>query len=223
MPEGNRSPRTRRSYAGVLTVVLLIQTAVYLWASRSERVPMERPLDDFPASIGSWRLERDFPVEQEVRDQLKADDIMNRLYISPESHEGINVFVAYFRTQRTGQSPHSPKNCLPGAGWEPEVTGFLSVPVEDWPEPIRINRFVVRHGDERSVVMYWYQSQRRVIATEFSAKLWLVLDSIRYHRSDTALVRVSIPVVGNDDDGATKQGVAFVQGLFPMLKSYLPK
>jgi hypothetical protein len=61
-----------------------------------------------------------------------------------------------------------------------------------------------------------------VIASEFSAKFWLVMDSIRYHRSDTALVRVTVPVFNNDEDGATRQGVAFVRTLFPALKTYLP-
>ena len=132
------------------------------------------------------------------------------------------LFVAYFKTQRTGQSPHSPKNCLPGSGWEPEATGFVDVPVAGQPAPIRINRYVVSHGDEKSVVLYWYQSPRHVIASEFSAKFWLVMDSIRYRRSDTALVRVTIPVAHGDQDGATRVGVAFVQTVFPVLKGYLP-
>jgi len=71
-------------------------------------------------------------------------------------------------------------------------------------------------------VLYWYQSQRRVIASEFAAKFWLVLDSIRYHRSDTALVRVTVPVIAGDQGTATQLGVAFVQTLFPVLKGYLP-
>jgi EpsI family protein len=96
------------------------------------------------------------------------------------------------------------------------------VAVEGQPEPIRINRYVVSHGDEKSVVLYWYQSRRRVIASEFSAKFWLVMDSIRYHRSDTALVRVTIPVVDNGQDAAARAGVSFVRILFPVLQGYLP-
>jgi EpsI family protein len=143
---------------------------------------------------------QNYPVEQEIKDQLKADDLLNRLYGDAQSRAAASLFVAYFKTQRTGQSPHSPKNCLPGAGWEPEAEGVLNVAVLGQPEPIRVNRFVVSHGDEKSVVLYWYQSQRRVIASEFSAKFWLVMDSIRYHRSDTALVRVTIPVTNNDPE-----------------------
>jgi EpsI family protein len=99
---------------------------------------------------------------------------------------------------------------------------MLDVTVAGRPEPIRINRYVVSHGDQRSVVLYWYQSHRRVIASEFSAKFWLVMDSIRYRRSDTALVRVTVPVANNDTEAATRIGVSFVRTLFPVLKSYLP-
>lgn len=209
-------------YARILTLALLAQAALFWTASRGEHVPGGAPLELFPAQLGSWQETQNYPVEQEIRDQLKADDMLNRLYQDATSSAAANLFVAYFKTQRTGQSPHSPKNCLPGSGWEPEATGFLDVAVGGQPQPIRINRFVVSHGGEKSVVLYWYQSQRRVIASEFSAKFWLVMDSVRYHRSDTALVRVTVPVVNNDEDTATRQGVAFVQTVFPVLKAYLP-
>jgi len=209
-------------YASALTLALFLQATLFYAASRGERVPATQPLDLLPAQLGDWREVQNYPVEQEIRDQLKADDLLNRLYADTALQADAGLFVAYFKTQRTGQSPHSPKNCLPGSGWEPEATGFLDVAVEGQPEPIRINRYVVSHGDEKSVVLYWYQSQRRVISSEFSAKFWLVMDSIRYHRSDTALVRVTVPVTNSGQDAATQVGVAFVRTVFPMLKTYLP-
>ncbi len=209
-------------YAGVLTLVLVAQATLFYAASRGEKIAPGRPLDLFPMHMQSWQEVANYPIEDEVREQLKADDLLNRVYKSPSSRAGVDLFVAYFKTQRTGQSPHSPKNCLPGSGWEPEATGRMDVTVVGEPAPIRINRYVVSHGDEKSVVLYWYQSQRRVIASEFSAKFWLVMDSIRYHRSDTALVRVTVPVIDGDQNSATALGVSFVQSLFPILKSYLP-
>jgi EpsI family protein len=222
MPADNRTSWLPNKYAGALTLVLVIQAALFYGASRGERVPGAPPLEAFPERIRAWRMMRDFPIEPEIREQLRADDLLNRLYADPQSASGAALFVAYFRTQRTGQAPHSPKNCLPGSGWEPEAVGYLDIPVVGEPQPIRINRYLVSHGDEKSVVLYWYQSQRRVIASEFSAKFWLVMDSIRYHRSDTALVRVTVPVMQGDDRRATQQGIGFVQAVFPVLKGYLP-
>jgi EpsI family protein len=222
MPSDNSFGWVRNKYAGVLTLVLLAQASLFYAASRGEKVPAGSPLASFPTQIQDWRMTQDAPIEAEILEQLKADDTLNRMYADPASPAGLNLFVAYFKTQRTGQSPHSPKNCLPGSGWEPSSTGFVEIPVPGEPQPIRINRYVVSHGDQKSVVLYWYQSPRRVIASEFSAKFWLVMDSIRYRRSDTALVRVSVPVWQNDEEAATRAGVAFVKSMFPVLKNYLP-
>jgi EpsI family protein len=160
-------------------------------------------------------------VEPETLAVLKADDTLTRWYVNP-ANGGANLFVAYFKTQRTGQSPHSPKNCLPGAGWTPSSTGLLDVPIPATGETIRINRYVVSKGDSKSVVLYWYQTQSRVIADEFAAKFYLVSDSIKHHRSDTALVRVVVPVIGDHEQQAIDQGEAFVQSVYPVLRSYLP-
>ena len=98
----------------------------------------------------------------------------------------------------------------------------MSVSVPGEAVPIVINKYVVQHGDERSVTLYWYQSHRRIIANEFSAKFWLVADSVRYHRSDTALVRISVPVREDDVDGATATGVDLIRAVFPELVKQLP-
>jgi EpsI family protein len=131
------------------------------------------------------------------------------------------LFIAYFKSQRYGQAPHSPKNCLPGSGWEPVEDEIMTIPVEGRP-PIETHRYVVEHGGDKSVVIYWYQSHNRVIAGEFSAKFWLVVDSIKYQRSDSALVRVIIPVRNNDSEGATRFAVGFIQTMFPAISTQLP-
>jgi EpsI family protein len=98
----------------------------------------------------------------------------------------------------------------------------MDITVEGEPAPVTVNRYLVTRGDNASVVLYWYQSRKRVIASDYSAKMWLVLDSIRYHRSDTALVRVVVPVLNGNTPGATNLAVEFVQAMFPLLQTYLP-
>ena len=209
--------------ARVLSVVLLLQAVVlYAAVSRPEIMPVVRPLVEFPNSFAGWRTVKDLPLEPEIQDVLKADDTLNRIYSNPAVGMEANLFVAFFRTQRTGQSPHSPKNCLPGSGWEPIQTGLVTIPVAGRAEPIVANRFVTAHGDERDVTIYWYQSHSRIIASEYKAKFWLVADSIRYRRSDTALVRIIVSVENNDTDAATAVGVRFAQALFPDLTRQLP-
>src|SRR5262249_51255440 len=153
---------------------------------------------------------------------LQADDTLTRTYASPKFHQPPNLFVAFFKTQRTGKAPHSPKNCLPGSGWEPSREGHINVVVSDLAQPIEVNRYGVARGDERSVVLYWYQSQSRVVASEYKAKIWTVADAIRHNRTDTALVRVVVPVVGNDEKTAEQVAVEFVQAFFGTLRQHLP-
>ena len=213
----------KSKFARVLSLVLGLQAVVlYAAISRKEIVPAIRPLAEFPKTISEWSTVQDVPIEPEVQEVLKADDTLNRVYANRAAGVEANLFIAFFQTQRAGQSPHSPKNCLPGSGWEPVTTGVVNIPAPGRSEPITANRYVAAHGDEKAVVIYWYQSHDRVIASEYSAKLWLVIDSIRYHRSDTSLVKVVVPVANNDVDSATRIGADFVQTLFPDLSTRLP-
>jgi EpsI family protein len=202
-----------------LTLILVVQAVLFYSASHGEMTPLAAPLSGFPAAIGGWKLKQEGVIDKETQDILKADDYLTRWYASPEG--GANLYIAYFKTQREGQSPHSPKNCLPGSGWQQLQTGRLDVPVRDG--SIRINQYVVEKGDAQSVVFYWYQSQGRVIADEFAAKFYLISDSIRHHRSDTALVRVVVPINRDRTAMAEKVGTDFVQAFYPAIKAYLPR
>ena len=214
---------TKNPYVRVVAFILLLEAlAFYAFASRAETTPPVEPLVLFPSVIGDWLIVRDFPLDPAVLELLKADDTLNRFYVNQTTRQIAGLYIAYFRTQRYGQAPHSPKNCLPGAGWEPVKENFLSLRVADWDTPITVNRYVVQHGDERSITLYWYQSHNRVIATEYAAKFWAVADSIRYRRSDTALVRITVPVGSAGTDAAEQAGAAFVQAVFPALLHELP-
>ena len=213
-------------YARALTALLLLQVfGFYALASRPETVPAVGPLALFPGTIGSWNGAKDYPIEPEILDVLRADDTLDRLYIDTAARRGVILFIAFFKTQRYGQSPHSPKNCLPGAGWEP-IPGMSSRPALREPgedRPIVINKYVTAHGDEESVTLYWYQSHGRVIASEFAAKFWSIVDSIRYHRSDTAIVKITVPVNNGDIETATRTGYDFIRAMFPALLRQLPE
>jgi len=212
-----KSPFNRR--LGVATLVLAVQAVLFYSASHGEATPLAAPLAAFPHNVGDFHLLQEGVVDAETLEILKADDTLTRLYQAPGGAIA-NLFVAYFKTQRTGQSPHSPKNCLPGSGWQQEESGRVDV---DTPKGrIHINRYVVSKGENKSLVMYWYQSQGRVIADEFEARFRLIEDSIRNHRSDTSLVRVVVPV-GSRTDKADATAQAFVQAVYPAIKAYLPQ
>jgi EpsI family protein len=204
----------------VLAIVLVGQAVAFYTASRGEVTPVATPLAAFPIVFDNWTLAQEGVVDQETKDVLKADDLLTREYTDNATHNRASLFIAYFKTQRVGQSPHSPKNCLPGSGWQQESSGRLNLAVGS--RNIEINRYLVSKGNYLSLVLYWYQSQGRVIAGEFAAKYYLVEDSIRRHRSDTALVRVVVPFTSGQENAAEVVGENFVKSVFPVTESFLP-
>jgi len=204
-----------------VTLLLLAQAAVLYSSVRPESVPQSPPLAGLPLALGSWKFVNEGVVDEETRDILKADDLLLRGYRDGSTGRGAELFVAAFRTQRNGKTPHSPKNCLPGSGWTQESSDNYSIDVGG-PRPIVVNRYIVQHGDDHSLVMYWYQSRDRVVASEYSAKFWVMADAIRYNRTDTALVRVVIPVINGNTDEATREASGFVQSFFGTLRQFLP-
>ncbi len=205
----------------VLSVFLVLHIAASYGFLRKETPPAHTPLQGVPAVIGGWRLAQEGMVGKDIQEVLRADDLLNRTYVNAESRSVVSLFVAYFRSQRTGVAPHSPKNCLPGSGWVPSESSIVPVAVPGRAEPIRVNLYLVSKGDAHSVTLYWYQSRGRVVASEYAAKIYTVLDAIRFNRTDTALVRVVVPVADGGQDAARRVGERFVGEMFQTLAPFL--
>jgi len=201
------------------SVLIVLQGALIYSAVRPESPPGGRPLAQFPVSLGAWTLLQEGVIDADTQAVLQADDLLNRYYTRKGA--GANLFVAAFRSQRNGKAPHSPKNCLPGSGWTPLESSYVSIDVGG-EMPIQVNRYVVAHGEERSLVLYWYQSRDRAIASEYKAKFWVVVDAMRLNRTDTALVRVVVPIVNRDEAAADKSAADFIRSFYGSLRQYLP-
>ncbi|MEO5740448.1 MAG: exosortase C-terminal domain/associated protein EpsI [Vicinamibacterales bacterium] len=213
---------TRISIVGVL---LLLSAAVIVKASRIEDVPPREPFSQFPFQIASWRGLDTERFSDEVMKVLGADDYLSRFY--RDQRATVGLYVGYYKSQRQGDTMHSPLNCLPGAGWQPLGKSYLPIQVTDASgrqSEITVNRYVIEKGLEQQVVLYWYQSHSRVIANEYRSKIFMVYDAARLNRSDAALVRVTSPRLRSDANGndAEARAVEFVKALFPLLGNFLP-
>jgi EpsI family protein len=206
----------------LLLVALVLHATAYYSFLRPEPPVNAKPLAQFPNQVSEWTQVGEFPVEPEVQEVLKADDTLSRAYASATQPAQAGLFVAFFRSQQAGQAPHSPKNCLPGSGWEQVKSGTIQIPIAGRTEPIEINRYIVARGDNKSMVFYWYQSHGRVVASEYWSKIYLVWDSMHSHRSDTALVRIVVPVINSDEAAAEKTATEFVRASFGGLANLLP-
>lgn len=202
----------------IAAVTLLAGIALVHGVSHGEPVPLRQPLERLSYSMDGWQG-RDDPLEERIVGALGVSDYVNRAYVDRSGNE-IAIYIGYYQSQRTGESIHSPKNCLPGGGWEPVHAGRLTIPMAAIPA-ITVNDYLVEKGTTRYLVLYWYQAHGRVIASEYRGKAWLVLDAITQNRTDEALVRVSSPT-RNGEDPARARAVQFVQALYPRLNAFIP-
>ena len=181
-----------------------------------------------PLRIDDWRGRTEPELSPEILRVLGVDDYILRTYGTPK-FGSLGLYAGYYRSQRQGDSIHSPLNCLPGAGWVPVEQGHLQLSVQEGtsgaPRLIEVNRVVIQRGLDRSLVLYWYQSHGRVVASEYWGKIYTVVDAIHLNRTDAALVRVIVPIRQEGREAvitAEQAGSAFVRAVFPKLGSYLP-
>lgn len=215
---------TRSTLRFLLAALLLVITAIFLSVQPRHEIFLTRlPLRSFPLRIWNW-TGSDVSIARDVLDTLGPGDFLLRAYRdSDASQPPVDLFIAYFPSQRSGDTIHSPQNCLPGAGWTPihddrtvlSVPGFL---------PFSVNRYVIAKGDSRQFVLYWYWAHNRGVASEYWAKFYLVVDSIRTHRSDGSLVRLSTVLLpGESASVAERRVLPFAQSVVPLLGDYVPK
>ena len=219
----------RSTPARILTALLALQAVALLSYSRPESLPPAKPLADFPIQVSDWQRKADGVMDPETAAVLQADDTLTREYLLP-GQAMASLFVASFRSQRSGKTPHSPKNCLPGSGWVQQESTTEHIDVGGG-KSIEVNRYVVGKGEARSLVYYWYQSRDRAVADEYKAKGYVVLDAIKLNRTDTALVRV---VMGTPTGGSATQNAEmlkqadlytkdFIIKVYPHLRDFLPQ
>jgi EpsI family protein len=211
---------------------LMFMTAVLMQVRGDvDRVPPSEPLDQMPKVLGSW-TGTDIDLDPGVLQVLGKGFFLNRVYSSPDSKateegrashpEQVGLFIGYFPTQRTGQSIHSPQNCLPGAGWVFETSGVTDL-TSATGKPIQVGEYLISNGTAKEEVLYWYRSHGRSVANDYVAKLYMLLDSIRYNRTDAALVRVVTQLSpGESREAAHQRAVTFAEGLSPLLPAYIP-
>jgi EpsI family protein len=198
-----------------VTLILLVQIAVFYAVPTAEFIPHPPPLVTFPHNVGAWRMTQESQIDSYTQSFLKADDTLTRAYAGPGG--GLTFFVAFFKSQRGGVTPHSPKVCLPGNGWTPEEARIMSISVPGEGRAIPVNRYIVRHGADRSMVLYWYSTAHNVIADEYVSKLYLMYEGLRYRRSDEAVFRVIVPIT-SDEAAAEAAGVRFIQEIYQPLR-----
>jgi EpsI family protein len=202
-----------------ITAGFLLGASVFLHTmNHGETIVPRRPLGELPYSFAPWTGE-EHPIEQRILHVAGVSDYTNRLYVD-YAGAPISLYIGYYASQRTGDTIHSPKNCLPGAGWDPIHSGYTTLSLQGGRQ-IVVNEYVIQQDLNKQMVFYWYQSRGRVIASEYTAKFWMIADAISRNRTDGALVRVITPMNDSEVDARARL-THFTQILFPYLDGILP-
>jgi EpsI family protein len=187
-----------------------------------DRVPPTPPLTFMPETIGSW-VGQDIPLDQATLDVLGDGRFLNRVYTSTTNIvTPVSLFIGYFPTQRTGQSIHSPQNCLPGAGWS-----FLSSKTIHLTDingkTYNVGEYLIGNNGTKQVVLYWYLAHGRSVANDYLAKAYMMLDAIRWNRTDGALIRFVTPVAPTETVAQAEQrAIGFAAETTPLLPRFIP-
>lgn len=202
----------------LVAIALIAGTGALATAARTPgRVPAAA-LDRLPYRLGEWQGRDAAALDGETLQVLGADAYLNRSYAGGAAAP-VGLYIAYYAEPKPGVSVHSPLHCLPGTGWEPLEVSTIALRGAGGDDAAHVRRMIVSKNLDRALVLYWYAVHGRMLPGEVASKLWLLHDSLRFHRTDAALVRIVVPV-GRDAvsvDAAEQQGVGFVRDLLPFL------
>jgi EpsI family protein len=170
---------------------------------------LERPLETISRQITGFEATDNPPIEDRVLRQVRPTSYLSRNY--RKSNLAADLLIMFYAQQRAGESMHSPKHCLPGAGWEIWDYGTAEIPVNG--RKFKVNRDSISREGTRMVVLYWYQSKGRIIASEYSGKILLARDALLQNSTAASIVRISVP----DKPGAAEEAEAFAAKLIPQV------
>jgi exosortase D (VPLPA-CTERM-specific) len=187
----------------------------------AEIIPERASFVQFPMQFGEWRGRRQ-SLEAVFTDQLKLDDYVLADYV--RGGEGVNLYIAWYNSQRKGEAVHSPRSCLPGGGWQMHDFGQREVAgVSINGQPLRVNRTLIELGNQRELVYYWFQQRGRIIDNEFAVKWYLFWDALTHHRTDGAMVRLITPLSTTSSEAeADRRLTDLVARIAPDLSRFVP-
>ena len=189
---------------------------------RQDVVPQRLTFAEFPLVVGPWHGTADRMAEIYLK-QLKLSDYILADYTAPGVGP-VNFYVSYYTTQKPGDAAHTPRTCIPGGGWEIKKITQVAVPgVEIYGRPLRVNRVLIKKGRITPRVYYWFQEQGRLLTNEYAVKWYLFWDGLTRHRTDGALVRLTVFVPPGSDVGTADRTLqSFAHDFAPILSKYIP-
>ncbi|WP_026259787.1 exosortase C-terminal domain/associated protein EpsI [Desulfobacter curvatus] len=206
-------------HTAIIVILLISASGLTTLFSHSERTKPNRPFSQFPLRIGSWRGVTS-QMDEQVFNILGVED-----YIMANFSKGkglrVNLYVGFYQSQSKGDLIHSPKNCMPGAGWNIVQSSAIPINLPKSGKTIKIARLLLNKDGQKQVVYYWFQSRGRIISSEYMQKIWLVVDSITKNRTDGSFVRLIASVITNETEAEVLL-TQFADEVYPVLNQFIP-
>jgi EpsI family protein len=189
--------------------------------TESHAVLQRRPLAEFPQQIGDFRSTKEVGLDKMSLDILQPTDVMFRIYRASDREPPVSYYIAYHASQQEGSRVHSPKSCLPGAGWRIARIEHLPLPWKGGRSDA--NLVLVEQGLNKQLALFWIHSNGRIIANEYVARAYIFKDVFTKRRSDGALVRLMTDVdeMGGEE-GAKARLLALAVPSLDFLSQFLP-
>ena len=207
------------AYVGSLA--LIVPVAFLSWAigERPEIHPDRTPFVDFSMQIGRWQG-APLPLETQFVSALRFDDYLLADY-SLAGGGPITLYMAYYRSQRKGQSAHSPQSCIPGGGWEITSHRTVNLSMDGLSQPA--NRVLIQNDRQKQLVLYWFKQRDRALSNEYLVKVYLFWDALTKQRTDGSLIRLSAAIEPNESEQDVENRLfEFARNIHPQLKRYIP-
>ena len=207
-------------------VLLTLGATLTVGIDTQRSLPLRDDLADVVPGTYSGLDGADLSISEEELRVVGADAYLYRVFRTEDGTASagapaFSLYVGYYERQGRGYTIHSPKNCLPGSGWEALMSSTAAVPTPEG--PVEVNRYLIQREDQRALVLYWYQGRGRVAHNEYRVKFDLLRDSALFGRSEEALVRVVVPIVDTTVEAAQEQATGFAAVLIPALYRALPE
>ncbi len=200
--------------------VVVVAVGGMLAPARVDAAPERSDFTRLSMSEGAWTGRRD-RLDGVYLDALKLDDYVLADF-SAHGRPPVNLYVAFYNSQRKGESAHSPRSCIPGGGWRMREVTSRNVALGGL-GTIAVNRVVIERGDVKQVVYYWFDQRGRVLTNEYLVKWYIFWDSLTRNRTDGAMLRLTTPVfAGQTEADADRALEDFARQLVPALRPHIP-
>jgi exosortase D (VPLPA-CTERM-specific) len=219
----DQSPKAKNQspmFAPILATLLLASLFINWFATRGEAEISRQNLSLVSNNLGDWKQRGgDIKFSPQTESVLRASDYVMREY---EKNGAIaNLYIGYYASQRGGATYHSPQNCLPGAGWEMKQPQLVEITAKNG-KSFTANKFFIENGTKREIMIYWYLGRGRANASEYTDKLFTIIDSVIKQRSDGAMIRILIPA-GNDEIFAAQSALDLASQTADNLSAFVPE